>query len=195
MKIINRITILTFVGAMSFLLAGCFDFGGGTPPVIEGDLNTYDTNILSIGIPKNWEILEQDDFTSEVPQETLVVFRNNVKNETFTANINVVRKRLLEPLSSKEFAIQTNNRQREGLTDYKEISKDDFTVPVADRQEETYLVGYEARKSPDERLVRYLQVYAVKDNFGYIVTGAISPQESIDISNLVGTAVRSFQLK
>jgi hypothetical protein len=180
---------------MSFLLAGCFDFGGGTPAPAESDLNTYDTNILSIGIPKSWDVLEQDDFTSEVPQETLVVFRNNIKNETFTANINIVRKRLLEPLSSKEFAVMTNNRQREGLPDYNETSKDEFTVQVGDRQDDTYLVGYEARRSPDERLVKYLQIYAVKDNFGYIVTGAFSPQESTDIASLVTTSVKSFKLK
>ena len=194
-KLIKNIKLLSIIGASVFLLAGCLDFGGDTPPPTNENMNTYDTNVLSISIPKTWEILEQDDFTGEVPQETLVVFRNNVKNENFTANIGIVRKRLLEPLTSQEFAIMTNNRQSEGLPDYKEIEKNSTIITIGDKEDDTYLVVFEARKSADERLVKYVQIYGVKDNFGYIATGAVSPQESAEIFNLVGDSIKTFKLK
>ncbi|MFC1751416.1 hypothetical protein ACFL2V_21795 [Pseudomonadota bacterium] len=54
---------------------------------------------------------------------------------------------------------------------------------------------FEARKSPEDRLVKYLQIYAVKDDFGYIVTGAVSPQEGVSVYSALTTAIGSFRLK
>ncbi|MFC1751417.1 hypothetical protein ACFL2V_21800 [Pseudomonadota bacterium] len=123
MKITHKLGLFITLLSSIFIFTGCFDFGGEPAPPVDEGTKFYDNNILSISIPKDWDILEEDDFTADVPQETLVVFRNNVKNENFTANINIVRKQLLEKLSSKDFAIMTNNRQSGGLPDYREKTK------------------------------------------------------------------------
>jgi hypothetical protein len=195
MKILTKSTLFIAIIASVFVITGCFDFGGGEEvPEAEGTA-LYENNVLSISVPKEWDILEEDDFTSEVPQETLLVVRNNVKNENFTANINVVRKKLIEPLSSKDFAIMTNNRQSGGLPDYRETRKDAANISVGGSVQETFIVGFEARKTPEDRLINYLQIYAVKDDFGYIATGSASPQEGATVTSGISSAIGSFALK
>lgn len=76
------------------MLSGCFNFGGSTDtPAVDEKSKIYENTVFTITIPKDWDVIEKDDFTSEVPEETQVVFRNNVKNETFTSNVAVIRDR------------------------------------------------------------------------------------------------------
>ena len=45
-------------------------------------------------VPEGWDVIEQ--FTSNYPPNTVVAFRNNVKDNDFIANINVVRNDVAE---------------------------------------------------------------------------------------------------
>lgn len=181
-----------------FALSGCFNFGGEegsdvTPS--DGVTSVYQTTDFSITIPADWEVIDQNDFTSDVPPETLVVFRNNVKNETFTANVNIVRRELQESVSSLEYANLVNNRQKSGLIDFNETRKETITIPAGDQQDSTYFSAFEARKSTSDSLIRYVQTYGVRGNSAFIITGAFSPQENDVTSQTVENIVRSFQLK
>lgn len=181
-----------------FSLTGCFNFGGDEPAdgaVNDGTVSTYQTTDFRITIPADWEVIDQNDFTSDVPSETLVVFRNNIKNETFTANVNIVQRALQEPVSSLEYANLVNNRQKSGLVDYNETRKETLTIPFGDQQVDTYFTAFEARKSTSEPLIRYVQTYGVRDGSAFIVTGAFSPQETDVTSQTVENIVRSFQLQ
>lgn len=182
-----------------FTFSGCFNLGGSTTgtgsKTIDEKSKLYETNAFSIIIPKDWEIIEKDSFTSEVPQETVVVFRNNVKNETFTANVNIVQNNLQQPTSSVEYSKLVNNRQKSGLFDYKETKKDNTKVKIGDKDEDTVLLAFEAKKSTDEKIVRYIQTYAVKGNSAFIITGAISPQENDSTVKTVEDMVKSIVLK
>lgn len=184
------------------LLSGCFNFSGtsgttatGNQTSVDEQHKLYETNVFSTVIPKTWDVYEKDDFTSDVPEETIVVFRNNVKNENFTANVNIVQNNLQQPVSLLDYAKMVNNRQRSGLYDYKEIKKEDFKMKIGSKEEPSYIVMYEAKKSPDEKVVRYIQGYGISGNSAYIITGAISTQENDNVVKTIEEIVKSFKLK
>lgn len=181
-----------------FLFAGCFNFGDDTTPSIQPvdeQSRLYETDIFSIIIPKDWEMIEQKDFTSDVPEVTMIVFRNNVKNENFTANVNIVKNSLQDPVSTLEYAKLVNNRQKSGLVDYNETQKDLRNINIGGSDQETFFTAFEARVAANDKLIRYMQTYGVKERNAYIVTGSFSPQESETSSQKIESIVKSFRLK
>lgn len=194
--------VLTASGAvMLFLLAGCFNFdipteqqpGGQTP--VDNSSKLYQTAEFSMVIPRDWEVIEKGNFPTDFQEETEVVFRNNVKNEVWTANIAIVKKNLDSTISSEEFGGTVINRQRSGLTNYKERSKENIPLSVAGHSETTLLMGFEGRLNPNEQMVRYLQTYAIKGNTGYIALGSFSLQENDTTVQAIDQALRSFTLQ
>jgi lipopolysaccharide export LptBFGC system permease protein LptF len=184
------------------LLSGCFNFSGSSGSTSTGNQTSvdeqhklYETNAFSVVVPKTWDVFEKDDFTSDVPEETIVVFRNNVKNENFTANVNIVQNNLQQPLSLLDYAKMVNNRQRSGLYDYKETKKEDFKLKIGSKEEPSYIIMFEAKKTPDEKVVRYIQGYGISGNSAYIITGAISTQENDNVVKTIEDIVKSFKLK
>lgn len=197
MKRLKKLSTVLLITLSLLSLSGCFNFFEEEPQQTDSSLtsSTYQTTDFSITIPADWEVIDQNDFTSDVPPETLVVFRNNVKNETFTANVNIVQRDLQESVSSLEYANLVNNRQKSGLVDYNETHKETILLPSGDQQVDSYFTAFEARKSTSEPLIRYVQTYGVRGNSAFIVTGALSPQENDVTSQTVENIVRSFQLK
>lgn len=188
---------LTF-SLFSFLLSGCFNFDSDTPDD-SGTANEterlYETSDYAVIIPKDWEIIEKENFTSDIPEETDIAFRNNVKNETFTATATVVARDLLNPLDSLEFANRVRNRQKDGLTDYNEISQEKYNIVVGNTSQETLFIHFAARKTTSDPLLEYFQTYVTSDDTAYIVGGAVHPNEQENTSQIVEDIVRSFRLK
>jgi len=195
----QKLKLTAIAGIAIIALSGCFNFGASTSTsgskTIDEKSKLYETNAFSIIIPKDWEVIEKDKFTSDVPQETVVVFRNNVKNENFTANVNIVQNNLQQATSSVEYSKLVNNRQKSGLFDFKETKRNTIKVKIGGKDEDTILTAFEAKKSVDEKVVRYIQTYAVKGNSAYIVTGALSPQENDSTVKTVEDMVQSIVLK
>lgn len=189
-KFYNSILIFTLL--LSF--SGCFSFEDDKNNLLDEGFISYKTENFSINIPEKWEVITKNEFTSDIPEETIAVFRNNVKNETFTANINIVAKSIQEEINSLEFAKMVINRQSSGLIGYEESKKESFNIKVNNKEEETFLNKFEAKKTPNDINIKYVQVYAVKDNIGYIVTGAVSTKESESILQIVEKIVKSFTL-
>lgn len=186
--------LAAFVLVAVFVFGGCFNLGGGGTTT-DTTSKVYETNEYAIKIPREWEVIGKNEFTSEVPPETDVVFRNNVKNETFTANVVIVKNTLQENLPTLEYAKRVYNRQQSGLYDFKEVKKDPFKIKIGGKEEETFFLRFEARKSLDEQPVRYFQTYAVKGNNAYIITGGTSLQENEATAKLIEDTVKSFVLK
>jgi len=190
------LTILS--GILFFSVAGCIDLGGSsssqaTPT--DDKSKAYETAAFTITIPKEWEVIGEKQFTSIVPGETVVVFRNNVKNETFTANVVIIKNSLLEPVDNLEYAKMVLNREKTGLYDYKESRRDEAKISIGGKELPTFFADFQAKKSSEEKLVRYLQTYAVKDNAAYIVTGGASPKENDSTIKTIEEMVKSFKLK
>lgn len=189
----------TFLAVTSILLlSSCINLGGtqsATTSSTDERIKTYDTSEFTISVPKEWEIIDKKQFTDEVPPETIVVFRNNVKNETFTANLAVIKNNLQGPVDTLEYAKMVLNRQKSGLFDYKESTRDEYKVSIGGKDTATYFSTFEAKKTANDKLVKYIQTYAVKDNAAYIITGAVSTKENDSVIKTIEDMVKSFKLK
>jgi hypothetical protein len=182
------------------LLGGCFsgDIGtGGTGSNSNQDLSnskTFSNNQVSFTFPSGWDVIEPKDFTSEIPPETQVVIRNNIKNDTFTANINIVRNDLQVSKSSLDYAKEIINRQRTGLLDYKETKREIIKIQIGSSEQETYYTEFEARLNQTEPVTKFIQTYGVKDKAGYIIMAAYSQQENTAVVDQLANTVRSFRV-
>lgn len=186
------------IGA-TLTLAGCFGTDGGGAPLPAPDngsnqSSTYQNSQFAFSFPSPWDVIEPKDFTSDIPRETQVVVRNNIKNDTFTANVNVVRNDLQVSKTSMDYAKEILNRQRTGLLDYRETKREIVQVSVGSQAQETYYTEFEARLNTTDPVLKFAQIYAVKDRAGYIIMGAYSLQENTAIVDQIVASVQSFRV-
>ena len=87
-----------------FLTSCGGDESGNDVDLTEVGKTLYETSDFSIQVPKEWETVEKSSYPSNVPAQTQIDFRNNIKNEIFTANISISKKELPENISSEDFA-------------------------------------------------------------------------------------------
>ncbi len=154
----------------------------------------YNNGDIFLTFPANWEVIQPADFTSDIPFETQVVVRNNVKNEIFTATTAVTKTNIPAGTPTTDFALSLLNKQKYGLIDYKETSRETVNINVGGQEIETYLVKFEAKEKPNDQTLRYIQKFAVKNNAGYVILGATSLQESETVVNSVGNIINSFKV-
>lgn len=181
--------------ATVFALSGCGSSGTQQKPTTDERSRVIDNAEFTMRIPREWDVIEAKDFTADVPPETTMVVRNNVKNEDFTANVNIIRRSLQTTKETLEYAKEVINRQKSGLLNYKETKRDVSKMKIGDKTVDSYVVTFEGKKDAESDLVRFVQTYAVKGNMGYIVTGSYSLKESGDNMNTVEEIVKSFSLK
>lgn len=195
----KKLISVSILSILSLSLAGCFNFTdeGNTDSEqpTDSSMMTYQGTSFDIEIPNEWQIINRDEFTSEIPSDTLVIFRNNVKNETFTANVNIIKRALQSPESSLDFAKRTINRQSNGLSEYSESKKETIKAKIGDQTADTFLTYFTASKTTSDPKIQYIQTYATNGNSAFIVTGAFSPNEQQNTVQTIENIVKSFRLK
>lgn len=194
----KKLFISSIVISTSILLSGCFgtDDAGSIPAPDDtsNETKTYTSSEFSIKFPASWDVIDPKDFTSEIPPETVVALRNNIKNDTYTANINIVKNSLQTSKSSLDYAKEILNRQKTGLLDYKETKREIVKIIVSGQPQETYYTEFEARLNQTDPIIKFVQTYAVKDRAGYIAMGAYSMQENSVVSEQVKTSVKTLNI-
>ncbi|MBD3270834.1 hypothetical protein GF376_04895 [Candidatus Peregrinibacteria bacterium] len=195
-----KLKILLIVSSL-LVFNGCFGPGDSSPAPNDSnsgqpseELRSYDNNEIFLTFPSNWDVIQPADFTADVPDETLVVIRNNIKNENFTANVNVTKNELAEQTASIDYATQIINGEKNSLLEFKEISRNRINLPVGNRTFETYLIEFEAKLNPTDPALRFIQIAGVKNSTGYVVLGATSLQEQTSVVNSVSNTVKSFKI-
>ncbi|MBT3705220.1 hypothetical protein HOG17_05590 [Candidatus Peregrinibacteria bacterium] len=193
MKKLIAISLITL-----FSLTGCF----GTPADEEETDNTnqmystYKSSDISIIYPNDWEVLNSSDFTSNVPASTVVVFRNNLKNDIFTANLNISQAEIPLGTNNEDFALQTLNTQKYNLVGFTELLRENYNIKTGEETEEsTVLSTFQGRKTITESLVEFKQTYIARNGFGIIVTAAYLPNEEQSVVMMLDEMLRSFALK
>lgn len=178
--------------------------GGGskTADVTPGEATqnigklSYQGKNFSILFPKDWEAIEKDSFTSNVPAETVVGFRNNIKNDTFTANVNVAETQLTDKtILSKDFAKSTLANAKKHLVNFNQISLSDYRFPSGDKGIDTFIADFEGRKTASESTIHFKELYVVNGSIGYTVTGAYLPTEDNNVVLVVDEMLKSLALK
>lgn len=183
------------------VLGGCFNFSGSntTTKVTTDerlkviDSTGYDFNIT---IPREWDVIEKKDFTKDVAPETVIVFRNNIKNEDWTSTVIITQANFQVARDTLEAAKYVLNREKTSLYDYKEIRTQELRkIQIANKQVDTYVNYFQGKEKADSTLIQFFQTYASRGNVAYIVTGTVSTSENENNRKAVEDIVKSFTLK
>ncbi len=180
------------------LIALLIAFSGCTSGEIAPDQGTnptyyvYSTNAFSLEVPNDWEVISQ--FTSDYPTNTLVAFRNNIKEQDFLANINIIGNNVGE-ISNGDYAIEMLNKHSETLIDYQLLEQKEIEIFVEGQLTPAYRNYFEGRNSTDTDILRFIQVYAVKDSIGYIATASFLPNEDEFVIDTCASMVESLEIK
>jgi len=183
------------IGITVLLFTGCGNSNQQNQATQNSQSRVIDNTEFTVTIPKEWDVIDPKNFTSDVPPETQLDIRNNVKNEDFTANVNIIRRNLQNTQSTLDYAKAVINRQKSGLLNYKEDKNETSKMTIGNSQVDDYVETFEGKKDAQSDLIIFYQTYAVKGNFAYIITGSYSPKETGDNINAVQSIVKSFALK
>lgn len=185
-----------------FLLAGCF---GGSEDLTPSDKKTegfhsYSTGEFSMQIPDEWEVVTAEKFQSNVPQNTLIAFRNNVKDEKFTANVVVIKNDLPQEqtLSSLDYAKSLHQKMSQDLSSYVEIAVEQMKIFVDGKENETVFLYALGREQPESEIKKFIQISAVKGKTAYIALGSMLSTENemnTALTEKIVTMIRSFEVK
>jgi len=192
---LKKFSIL-FLLSSSLFLTACFGSDTndtGTNSTIVG--REYSGQNYSILVPMDWEIIEQNKFTSSIPADIDVGFRSNIKNETFTANTSIAINSFEEDIQIKDFALATLSKARKNLYAFKEISFNEDTVDSTIGPLSSYVMEFEGRKTSKDSLVKFIQVFVEKNKIIYTITGAYAENEDESIVKTLIEMINSFTLK
>lgn len=194
----KKITAIAITLTSLLGLTACF--GGGTDESIPTDTtppaySKYDHSDFSVLYPKDWEILSTSDFTSNVPSSTVVAFRNNLKNDIFTANFNISQATIAAGTTSEDFALQTLNTEKYNLVGFTELSREAYTLGDELTGEKSFISTFQGRKTVTENLVEFKQLCIARNGYGIIITAAHLPGEEQSVVMMLDEMLRSFTLK
>ena len=191
----NKIWKLFFLLLIPLVFIGCSGGEEETPtaedPTALAGKKVYETTDFSVTIPSEWEIIEKANFTSNVPPETVVAFRSNIKSDAFTANVNVAAKTLEEGVTLDDFAKGNYKNAQNSLVEFTEVLSDKQTISNV----EVYISEYEGKLSPADSIVHFRQLALVDGNTGYLITGGFLPNEDETVVKNVDEMLNSFRLK
>lgn len=170
----------------SLVLSAC----GGNDATSQ-ELRAYEGGEFVISVNPEWKVINSSDFYSEIPKETVVAFTTPEAYNGFFINVNVVKEDLQQAVSSIDYGRANINLSAQNLTDYKKIQE----VQVNVSGSPALLHIFEARLNPSEKLIRFVQLYATRGQFGYIVSGGVLTDTPQELRDLVGASVTSFQLR
>ena len=112
-------------------------------------------------------------------------------DDGFFINVNIIREDLKQEISAVDYARANINLSSQNLTDYTKIQEAQIDLGGMP----TLIHIFQARLNPTEKLIRFVQLYGTKGNYGYIVSGGMLPSTPKELRDLVGAVVTSFRLR
>lgn len=189
---------LAILLSILFLSAGCGeaeDISSNSAASEPGKI-PYETDQFLISIPEDWEILEAKNFTSNVPEGTIVAFRSNIINENFTSNLNIINKNFEEEISVQDFEKSSLAKAKNSIIDFKEISAKDFEVAISEEENVNAVIAeFEGKRIASEPVIHFKQLYIVYKGTGYTITSAHLKTEDESIVKMLDEMLNSLALK
>jgi hypothetical protein len=184
--------ILSLLISSALLFTACSDDEAANPEedIQIAGLVTYEGNDFSLKMPQDWEIIEKNSFTSNVPVETVVDFRNNLKSEIFTANINLSMVAVPETQNSEDFAKSSLAQARNSLVAFTEIAQREESVGIL----VGFVTEFSGKKTALEEKIQFKQLSVVQNGVGYSLTASFLPKEDIGVVELMDAMISSFAL-
>jgi hypothetical protein len=194
---IKKILLLCFT--FSFLiLAGCS--GSSSAPETIGltlpaaNYSNYATADFRIQYPIDWEVLSQQEISSKFRQRLEVAFLSNFKDLFFTPVITVEKVALTENINSMEFADQNISKNASTLIDYILVDRQPVTLERKGSPVLTEIVKFRGKERIQNDILEYIQIFAVKDQSGFIVTGAYDPTANRTEEDKIVNSLKTLKL-
>lgn len=148
---------------------------------------------FSLQVPEDWETIEF--FDSSYPENTVIAFRNNVRDHDFWANVTVVRNTVPEGTTSRNYALQTIETIAGQLINYKEVEKIEVEQPTTTGTETSFTSSFTGTNDRTAESRHFVQRYGVKGTEAYIVTGTYDSKDAELAIDQVEKSVGSFGLR
>ena len=183
-----RRTFIFSVITISILLSGCLGEAenSNADKKIEG-FHAYATDEFKLQIPDEWEVLTPVNFKSDTPKNTLVAFRNNIRNEKFTSNVAIIKNELTADISTLDYAKNLLQKVKNEIFEFKEVQVSDHADGL--------FIYFEGKEVPTGDLKRFVQVAGVKGKTAYIAIGAFLTSDSEDTAKKIEEMIKSFEVK
>jgi len=193
MKKIHK--ILAILLSLSLFISSCGGEESELPDGETADQLQYETETFGILFPQDWEILEGRNLTSEVPLETVVNFRNNLRNEVHTANVNISITNLESDIGLGDFVASTLNNAKNTLVEFSEISAEETSVSTANDNISGTVLEFEGRKDALSNPLIFKQLLTINNGTGYAVTASYLPNEDQTVIIWISEMLNSFSLR
>lgn len=187
--LLKKLCAMALVLLVVFFLNSCKSKDSGD--AAKTGLKSYDGTDFTINIVPTWKVITPTEFYAEIPRETMVAFTSPEAYDGFFINVNILKEDLRQPVSTIDYARANINLSAQNLTNYEKIQETDVQVG----SQKSLLHIFQARLNPAEKTIKFIQVYATKGNYGYVVTGGMLPDTPQAIRDQVGIMVTSFRLK
>lgn len=197
----KKLITIIILGITVLSLGGCF--GSDATPTDTSTQNdqlaavgkvAYTTKNFTIIVPDKWEVIENNSFISNVPKDTVVAFRNDVKNEIFTANVNVSQTVLENEISSSDFGKGSLKITKDTIVAFSQLGGQDFDYNNNGTKIPAYVAEFEGKSTASGPIVHFKQVYIAKGKTAYTVTVAYSPTESQSVVKTMDEMLNSLTL-
>lgn len=168
--------------------------GSDTPEAAEENAGwkTFEGSSFSMKYPQDWEVLEKKDFTSNVPASTVVAFKNNIKDDIFTTNLNITMNEVDEKLTAEDYAKSTKSKLKDSLVGFTEVKSEPLTLG---EELPAYILEFEGKKSSADPILKFRQIFVTKNGVGYTINAAYHQNEDESVVNFLNEMINSFSLK
>ena len=177
------------------LLSGCSGNGNQNDKSSTEKMQVYETEYVTMSYPQDWEIMESKDFPTGTPPSTIVIFKANIKNELFIANVNVAHGNLPQSVNPGDYAKQVIANQKATLQNYKELNREEVQISINGNPVNVTVAAFEGKRIATDPIIRFIQLYAVKDTQTYIATAAMLPTEEQSVQYAAEDIVKSLNIK
>lgn len=192
-----KVSKILFPLASLLLFSGCFggnDGGQSADPTQKiAFYDPVEAEDFFMQVPEEWETIEQ--FTSNYPGNTVVAFRNNVKENDFLANINVVRNEVPEGTLTADYALQMFESLRQQMKNFKELNKNGVQIDSPTGSIASYIFEFQGTNDTATPDRNFIQIYGIKGLKAYIVTGTYDPGDTELAIDQVKKSIQSFGLR
>lgn len=181
-----RFKIQLCIGFLFFLFfTAC---GGET---VDFKAKTFIDPNFTIDYPEDWLVKTRQDFSNQIPRETVVIFNAPQPRNGYQGTLSVINDLVPQGVTSLEYAQSNINNAIQNVLEFNIIEERKVLLG----KEETKLLIFKGKSSLDSKQLRYIQTYLTFGDLGYTITASdlLDTDEAI-LKNLEAM-VLSFRLK
>lgn len=182
--------LLLFICA-SLLLTSC---GAVSTSTDDNPLfYTYETSDYQIDIPDTWEIIT--DFDSSYTNGIEIAFRNNLKDQKFIANVNIIHERSKKSVTNADVSQEKLKDNSGTLINYNLDSQSEINLQVGSTDTSTFFNKFSGKNKSDGYTFNFMQTYLTKGGEVWIVTATNLTDEDDFVIERMDKMLKTFALK